>query len=107
MKIYIDLVFFINFMFDMLLLLTVNIVLKRNISFKKILYGSIIGGLSIFLLFIRLNTITLFLFKIIITIVKIKKPVVLQIKNVRIIGKMQHVQCQKHVQNVEQRKVKH
>ena len=71
MKIYVDLVFFINFFFDMLLLLTVNIILKRNISFKRILLGSFIGGLSIFLLFIKLNSISLFLLKIIISILMI------------------------------------
>ena len=71
MKIYIDLVFFINFFFDMLLLLTVNIVLKRNKSFKRIILGGIVGGLSIFLLFIKLNSITLFLFKILISILMI------------------------------------
>ena len=68
MKIYLDLVFFINFVFDFLLLLTVNIILKRNISIFRILIGSIIGGISIFLLFIKLNSITLFLFKLIISI---------------------------------------
>ena len=68
MKIYIDLVFFINFFFDMLLLITVNIILKRNIKFKRILLGSIFGGLSVFLLFIKLNTFTLFLLKVLLSI---------------------------------------
>ena len=69
MKIYVDLVFFINFFFDMLLLLTVNIVLKRNIKFRRVLLGSLIGGLSIFFLFIKLNSITLFLLKVLISII--------------------------------------
>jgi len=71
MKIYIDIVFMINFMFDFLLLLTVNIVLKRNTKLKRIFIGSLIGGLSIFLLFINLNSFELFLFKIIISILMI------------------------------------
>ncbi len=71
MKIYVDIVFMINFMFDFLLLLTVNIVLKRNIKLKRIFIGSLIGGLSIFLLFINLNSLELFLFKIIISILMI------------------------------------
>lgn len=71
MKIYLDLVFFINFGFDFLLLLTVNIVLKRKASLKRILLGSLIGGLSIFSLFLKLNTITLFLLKIIISVLMI------------------------------------
>ena len=71
MKIYVDIVFMINFMFDFLLLLTVNIVLKRNIKLKRIFIGSLIGGLSIFLLFINLNSLGLFLFKIIISVLMI------------------------------------
>ena len=71
MKIYLDLVFFINFIFDLLILLTVNIILKRNIRLKKIMLGSLIGGLSIFFLFLNINTITLFLLKIIISILMI------------------------------------
>ena len=71
MKIYVDIVFMINFMFDFLLLLTVNIVLKRNTKLKRIFIGSLIGGLSVFLLFINLNSLGLFLFKIIISILMI------------------------------------
>lgn len=71
MKIYLDLVFFINFFFDLILLSTVKIVLKRRINNYKILLGSLVGGLSIFFLFIPLNTITLFILKIIISILMI------------------------------------
>lgn len=68
MKIYLDYVFLLNFAFDFLLLLAVSMILKRNIKIKKILYGALIGGISIFALFIKLNTIQLFLFKVIISI---------------------------------------
>ena len=68
MKIYLDLVFFINFMFDFLLLLTVKILLKRQVSGKRILLGSLIGALSILFLFLPLNSITLFLLKVIISL---------------------------------------
>lgn len=68
MKIYLDLVFFINFMFDLLLLLTVKIVLKRRVKWFRVLLGSFVGALSIFFLFIKLNSITLFLLKVIISI---------------------------------------
>lgn len=68
MKIYLDLVFFINFMFDFLLLLTVKIILKRQTSWKKILLGSLIGALSIFFLFLPLNSVFLFLLKVIISL---------------------------------------
>ncbi len=69
MKIYLDLVFFLNFMFDFLLLLTVKIVLKRNVKCYRILLGALVGAFSIFFLFIKLNSFTLFLLKIIISLI--------------------------------------
>ena len=71
MKVYIDLIFFINFSFDFLILLTVGIILKRKVKLIRILLGSLVGGLSIFLLFIRLNSISLFFLKVIISILMI------------------------------------
>lgn len=71
MIVYIDLIFFLNFMFDTLLLLSVNIALKRNIYLRKILLGGLIGSISIFFLFLKLNNLELFLFKIIISILMI------------------------------------
>lgn len=68
MKLYLDLIFFINFAFDFLLLLTVKIILKRNIKLIRILLGSLLGALSIFLLFMKLNSFSLFLFKLVISI---------------------------------------
>lgn len=47
MTIYIDLVILLNYFFDSLILLTVNITLKRNISLKKILFVSLLGELSL------------------------------------------------------------
>lgn len=64
MKVYVDLVFLLNFYFDFLLLLTTSIVLKRNASIKKIILGTIIGSLSLLFLFWNVNSIILFLFKI-------------------------------------------
>lgn len=69
MTVYLDLVLFLNFAFDFLLLLAVNIVLKRNVKLRRILLGSIIGSLSILFLFIKLNSFTLFLLKMIISII--------------------------------------
>jgi len=71
MKIYLDLVFLINFMFDLLLLVTVKIVLKRNIKWYRLLIGGVVGSLSIFFLFINLNSISLFLLKIFISCIMI------------------------------------
>ena len=47
MTIYIDLVILLNYFFDSLILLTVNITLKRNISLKKIFFVSLLGELSL------------------------------------------------------------
>lgn len=65
MKVYLDLVIIINFLYDFLILISVSILLKRNIAFKKILFGSVIGLLSILALFLSLSKFTLILFKII------------------------------------------
>ena len=68
MIIYLDLVILLNLIFDFLLLLVVNITLRRNIKIWRILLGGMVGGLSILLLFIRINSLELFLFKIFISI---------------------------------------
>ena len=71
MKIYLDIIFLINFFFDFLLLFSVNYFLKRNVKFRKILFGALVGALSIFLLFFNINSFVLFLFKIIISVLMI------------------------------------
>ncbi|MCM1371330.1 MAG: sigma-E processing peptidase SpoIIGA [Clostridium sp.] len=71
MKIYIDLVLFINFFLDFLLLLSVSIVLKRNTKIYKVMIASFIGSLSILFLFIKINSIELFLLKILISVLMI------------------------------------
>ena len=71
MKIYLDVIFILNFCFDFILLLSVSIILRRNISIKRLLLGSFIGGLSVFILFININSIELFLLKLLISIVMI------------------------------------
>lgn len=68
MKLYLDLLFFLNFSFDSILLFATSYILKRNISIKRILLGGIVGGLSIFILFFRMNSIMLFFIKIFISI---------------------------------------
>lgn len=68
MKIYVDLIFFLNFMFDFILLITTNIVLKRKSSLKRITLGSLIGSLTIIVLFVPLTTLSLFILKILLSI---------------------------------------
>lgn len=71
MKIYLDILFLINFFFDFLLLLVVSILLKRNIKFRRLLLGGFMGGLSIFILFIKVNSIQLFTIKFLISCIMI------------------------------------
>ncbi len=68
MKIYLDLVMILNFIIDFLLLMSVSIILKRNASIYRLLTSSFIGGLSILFLFININSIELFIYKVIISI---------------------------------------
>jgi len=67
-KIYVDLILLLNITMDLLLLLSVSVVLKRNVKFYRIVLGALVGGISIIFLFISLNNFTLFLFKILISI---------------------------------------
>ncbi len=63
MTVYLDLVFFVNFFFDTLLLETVNLVLKRNRKKRWILLGGLTGSLSTVFLFFEPSSFELFLGK--------------------------------------------
>ena len=69
MKVYLDLVFFINFFFDFLILLATKVVLKEAVPLWRIFLGSLVASCSIFLLFLSLSNLELFLVKIIISVV--------------------------------------
>ena len=62
MTVYVDLVFLLNLFFDFVLLLTVNNTLKRNTSLKKLIFGSFVGSLTIFFLFLPISSFLLFYF---------------------------------------------
>ena len=68
MIVYIDLVFLINFIMDFYILSSVKFLLRLNTKLIRIMLGSLIGSLSLLLLFFKLNTLTLNLIKIIISI---------------------------------------
>lgn len=68
MKIYLDLVFIINFFFDFILLFGTSKILKRIISLKRLLLGSLVGSLSLIFLFFPLTSFKLFLLKIILSV---------------------------------------
>ena len=71
MKIYLDLLMILNFFIDFLLLLTVSLILKRNVSIIRIILGAFFGGISILFLFFNINSISLFILKILISILMI------------------------------------
>lgn len=63
MKVYLDYVFFINFLFDFILLLGISIVLKRNIPKIRLLISSFIGGLSGFIILFSISSFFFFILK--------------------------------------------
>ena len=71
MKIYLDLVFMLNFIYDLLLMMTVDITLKRHTKFRRLIFSAILGALSLAILFIPCGEIMLFILKIITSILMI------------------------------------
>ena len=69
MIIYIDLLLILNFIYDMLLLLTVNITLKRNIKFKRILIASFFGSLTTLSIMLKINKYLLLIINIILGLI--------------------------------------
>lgn len=65
MTIYLDLVGFLNFAMDFLLLITVNLTLKRNVSLKRITLGSLVGSITLLFLFLPISNALLLILKII------------------------------------------
>lgn len=68
MKIYIDLILLLNFGFDFILLLSVSLILRRNAPIYKLLLGAFIGSISVLTLLMNINSLELFILKIIISI---------------------------------------
>ena len=71
MIVYVDLVFFLNFAFDFLLMLSTTLILKKNIKLRYLLLSALVGSTSLIFLFIKLNSLELFLVKLIISIIMI------------------------------------
>lgn len=61
----------INFLYDFILLLCVSIILKRNTKIYRIILGGFVGSITTLSLFINMNNITLFIFKIIVSLLMI------------------------------------
>ena len=71
MVIYIDLLFLLNIFYDTLILLTLDVTLKRRVKLKRIILGSVVGGLSTFIILLPINSPILFILKIIMGILMI------------------------------------
>lgn len=71
MTIYIDIILLINFIIDLLLLLSVSFLLKRRASITRIIISSSIGSLSTLLLFVIHNNFLLLMYKLLISIIMI------------------------------------
>ena len=71
MKIYLDLVLLLNFTFDFLLLMSVSLLLRRNVKIVRILLGALLGSFSIFFLFIKITSLQLFLLKLMVSILMV------------------------------------
>ncbi len=71
MTIYIDIILLINFIIDLLLLLSVSFLLKRRASITRIIISSSIGSLSTLLLFVIHNNFLLLIYKLLISIIMI------------------------------------
>ena len=69
MKIYLDVIFIINFLLDFNILYIVNYILKRNISFKRLIISSLLGELTLIFLFFNISNILLFIIKIILCLI--------------------------------------
>lgn len=68
MKVYLDVIFIINALYDFLILSTVSVVLKRHASFKRILFGVLVGSVSLITLFFSLSNLILLVFKLLLSI---------------------------------------
>lgn len=71
MTIYIDLLFILNFIYDFLLLMTVSVTLKRNVSIKRLLLSSLLGGISTFIILLPINKYILLFLKILISLIMV------------------------------------
>lgn len=71
MTVYLDLVILLNFGFDLLLLFAVAIVLRRTTTLKRLLLASLIGSITIISMFIELSSLSLFLVKVLISIIMV------------------------------------
>lgn len=71
MNIYYEEVFILNFLLDFMILYGTKRILKRNNKLIRIIIGSIVGSFTTFLLFVNINSLILFLLKLLISVILI------------------------------------
>ncbi len=71
MKVYLDLVIVINFVYDFLILSSTSILLKRNAPFFRIFISSLLGLISIITLFVPIDKTLLMVFKILLSVLMV------------------------------------
>ncbi len=64
MVIYLDLLWGLNFFLDFLILLIVSYTLRRGVTLRRVILGSLVGSLTTFLVFFKLSNLFLNIFKI-------------------------------------------
>ena len=69
MTVYVDFVFLINFIFDLILLMSVNYILRRNVSMKRMIIGSLVGEITLVLMFIKICNILFLLIKLLMSFI--------------------------------------
>lgn len=69
MIVYVEVIFIINFVFDFCLLLTVDLLLKRHVSYKRVLLGALVGEASMLTFTLKLSNIELLIFKVLLSII--------------------------------------
>lgn len=71
MIVYVDIIILINIFIDLLLIISLSIILKRNPKTYRIILSSLIGGISTILLFYINNNLLLLIYKLITSIIMI------------------------------------
>ena len=71
MKIYLDVIFIINFLYDFLILSSVSILLKKHAKLSRIIISSLVGSIALITLFIKLNNILLLVFKVLLSVIMV------------------------------------
>lgn len=71
MKIYIDLVIIINFCYDLLILMCVDVTLKRHTKLYRLVASSLLGTAGIIILIIPFDNLIIFLLKILLSVIMV------------------------------------